>query len=423
VSARAGLARVELSTAAGGAALMGYADRDGPALAVHDPLYARALVLESNGRRIALCSVDVCAVNEDVVAAARTRIADATPIRGGDVFVCATHTHSGPLDDDPGCWPAGLDERIADAVTQASARLVTARVGAGWGQLHGHTLNRRRLEDPVDPAVLVVRVDDGEGRPLGIGYGFACHPVVLGPDSRVVSADWPGTAGRILEQELGPETMALFVQGACADVNPLTDGLRRGLADGRTVRGQLEGLAYYGRAGRELGELDVGDRRGGTFAEAEQLGRAVAEEVLRVHRGVACADVRRVWTRSIAVEPTGAPAYELGPLGGHGVPRAPADAPLEVMLAGVDGPGVVLLGQPGEVFAETGFELRRLLREVGARHPFVVGYANGWRAYLAPSSAYPDGGYEVDWARAMRLPEHLQDDIRARALAAVRAAT
>jgi hypothetical protein len=72
---------------------------------------------------------------------------------------------------------------------------------------------------------------------------------------------------------------------------------------------------------------------------------------------------------------------------------------------------VVLAGQPGEVFSETGAALRRALREAGVRHPFVVGYANGWRAYLAPASAYADGGYEVEWAQAMGLPQDLQDEI------------
>jgi hypothetical protein len=65
------------------------------------------------------------------------------------------------------------------------------------------------------------------------------------------------------------------------------------------------------------------------------------------------------------------------------------------------------------VFAQTGVDLRRRLRMAGVRHPFVVGYANGWRAYLPPADAFAEGGYEVDWARAMRHPERLQDDVRA----------
>jgi neutral ceramidase len=379
---RAGLGKVEISTSAIGAELMGYADRDGGAVAVHDPLFVRALVLECGGERVALCSVDLCAVNEDVVAAARARIARQS---GAGAFIAATHTHSAPHDDDAACWPHGLDAPIAAAVAQACERLTPARVGAGWGSLAGHTVNRRRPEDPVDPAVLVVRVDDTAGAPLGLYYGFACHPVVLGADNRKVSADWPGQAARILERELGAVTV--LGQGACADVNPLTDRI----AAGRSVY----------------------DRSGGTFAQAEDLGRAVADEVIRVHRGIATGDVTGVWTRRIAVAGDRDATRDDGPLGGHGVPRAGPDEPLDVMLVGIDGPDVLLLGQPGEVFAETGVALRRELRTAGVRHPFVVGYANGWRAYLPPRCAYSEGGYEVDWAVAMRHPETLQDDIRA----------
>jgi hypothetical protein len=414
---RAGLGKVELSTSVIGAELMGYANRVGGAVSVHDPLYARALVIECAGQRVALCSLDLCAVNEDIVAAARQRVERESGIAAANVFVSATHTHSAPHDDDARCWPGGLDAQIAAAVAQACGRLAPARVGAGWGLLHGHALNRRRLEDPVDPAVFVMRIDDAGGAPLGVYYGFACHPVVLGPDNLEVSGDWPGTTGRILEEDLGPGVVAVFAQGACADVNPFTEGVRQQFAEGRTVRVQLEELSYYGGHAQDHGEFDVGDRLGGTFAEAEHLGRAVADEVLRVHRGVATREVTRVWTRQVVVPRIGeaalAGARGVAPLGGHGVPRAALDAPVEVMMLGIDGPDVVLLGQPGEVFSETGVDLRRRLREAGVRHPFVVGYANGWRAYLAPSCAYPEGGYEVDWAVAMHHPETLQDDIRA----------
>jgi hypothetical protein len=265
---RAGFGKVEISPSAIGAELMGYANRDGAATSVHDPLHVRALAIECGDRRVALCSVDLCAVNEDVVAAARARVERERGVPAEHVLVSATHTHSAPHDDDAACWPDGLDARIAAAVAQACDALTPARIGA-------------------------------------------------------------------------------------------------------------------------------------------------AEEVLRVHRGVATGEVDGVWARRIAVAAAPSGEHDPGPLGGHGAPRAAPDEPVDVMLVGIDGPDVVLLGQPGEVFGETGVDLRRRLREAGVRHPFVLGYANGWRAYLAPRSAYRDGGYEVEWARAMRLPETLQDDIRA----------
>jgi hypothetical protein len=421
---RAGFGKIEISTSVIGAELMGYANRVGGALSVNDRLFARTLVLESGTDLAAICSLDLCAVNEDVVAVTRARVAREVGVPPESVFVSATHTHSGPSDDDERCWPDGLDAKVAESVRQACEGLRPVRVGAGWGMLHGHALNRRRLEDPIDPAVFVIRIDEIDGTPLGVYYGFACHPVVLGPDSRAVSADWPGSASRIIEAHLGTEAVAVFGQGACADVNPLTEGMRRRFAQAAGVLVQVEGISYYGGADAPADDFDTGDRSGGSVGEAEQLGRAVAKEALQVHRGIATEDVGGIWTRQIEVTQPAEPAPEghrdSGPLGGRGVPRAERGRPLEVMMVGIDGPGIVLVGQPGEVFAETGVALRRGLRASGVRHPFVVGYANGWRAYLPPREAYPDGGYEVDWARTMNVSETLQDDIRSLVLETVK---
>lgn len=416
---RAGFGKVELSTAIEGAPMDGYANREGGVLGVHDPLHVRALVLEHGEDRVALCALDLCGVQEDVVAAARRRIADARLVAPECVFVAATHTHSGPADD-AACWPNGLGTVVVAAVEQACERLQPARLGVSWGFLQGHALNRRRLEDPIDPSVLTVRVDGADGTPHGLCYGHACHPVVLGPDNRQASADWPGVSSRVLEDALGEGAVALFLQGACADVNPLTDGVRERIATAARVVGEIEGVAYPGADPHGSRTFEVGDRTGGTFAEAERLGRAVADEVLRIHRGIAPGEATGVWARQIEVPhpaPGGPPPAS--PLGDHFLPRAPMDYPVEAMLVGVDGPGVVLVGQPGEVFARTGVGLRRELRRVGVQDPFVVGYANGWRGYLAPADAFADGGYEVDWARALGHAETLQDEIRAVVLDAI----
>jgi neutral ceramidase len=418
---RAGFGKVEISERAVGAPMIGYC-REGGALSIHDPLYVRALVLEQGGRQVAVCSLDLCGIGADVVAAARERTAREHGLAADDVFVACTHTHSGPRDDDDRVFPDGLAALITRAIGEAQARLREARVGAGWGFLHGHALNRRRFEDPVDPAVFVVRVDDEAGAPLGVLHGFACHPVVLGPDSYDISADWPGVTCDSIETALGGDAVAVFAQGACADVNPLTDEVRARLAAADSVICEVEHITYYGRGEDGRGEdvYEIGDRTGGTFAEAQRLGQAVAQEALRVHSGIAPVDATGVWARRLVL-PHPQPQGKLptSPLGEHFLPRTPAGEPLEVMLLGIDGPGIVLVGQPGEVFVATGVGLRRALRAAGFPHPWVVGYANDWRAYLAPPEAYPDGGYEVDWARAAGHPQTLQDEIRAAVLEAV----
>jgi neutral ceramidase len=411
---RAGFAKVEISTSAVGAELMGYGNRHVGAVAVRDPLYTRALVVECGDQLVALCSVDLCAIDEDLVGASRERIASECGIAAGNVLVSATHTHSGPHDDDPACWPDGLEARIAAAVADACERLTPAMLGVGWGTLPGHGVNRRRLEDPVDPALLVVRIDDTAGRPLGMLFGFGCHPVVLGPDNLEVSGDWPGHAAALLEEHLGPDAIAVFVQGSSGDVNPLTEGVRERVAVGEQITTEVPGTSYYGGGEAEEVAYEIGDRRGGSFAEMRRMGEEVAAEALRAWRGIAPEAVDSVWTRQLMLADG---TVSADPPGGHRRPRVAPDQPMEVMLVGVE--GLVLVGLPGEAFACTGVALRRALRLAGARHPFVVTHANGRRGYLPPADAFPEGGYEVDWARAMGHPETLQDDIRALVLGAL----
>ena len=332
---RAGFGKVELSASIEGAPMRGYANRDGGVRGVHDPLYARALVLEHGDRRVALCALDLCGAQEDVVAAARARVADVAP---ADLFVAASHTHSGPADD-AGCWPDGLEGRIAAAVAHACTRLRPAALGAGWGALQGHALNRRRLEDPVDPAVLAIRLDADDGAPLGVVFGYACHPVVLGPDNRQASADWPGVSARVLEERLGPDAVAVFLPGACADVNPLTEGVRDGIAGAARVVGQLEDVAYPA-AIRTPGRRST-SATGSAGRSRRRSGWAVPSRT----RCCGCTAARRP-PRSTGCGPSGSrfrirprTARAAFPLGDHFLPRAPVDAPLEVMLVGIDGPG------------------------------------------------------------------------------------
>jgi neutral/alkaline ceramidase-like enzyme len=420
---RAGFAKLDISARTGGARLVGYPQRSQRATARHDPLCARAMVLEDADRVAAICSVELCYVGEDVVREARDRIAETVGIPEDAVLVCATHTHSGPHDVDPACWPDGLAAQICAAVAGARDRVAPARIGAGWGMVHGHSLNRRRLEDPIDPAILVMRVDDLDGRLLGVVYSFACHPAVLGPDNALVCGDWPGFASRALE---GPGVVAVFLQGACADVNPLTAGVRAMLGAGRAIAANAPGAHYYGPASSGTADARIGDRTGGTFAEADRLGAAVADEAARVCAAISTRPVAGMWTRSIAVpglRDPGRPADSAPPPFGRGLPapRSSRAEPFEIMLFGLDGPGVLLVGQPGEAFARTGVGLRRELRGLGLEHACVVGYANGWRGYLPAAEVFGEGGYEVEWARGLGVPPGLQDTIRRAVVDAVAA--
>src|SRR5262245_1989365 len=177
---QAGVARVDI-TPPTGFAMWGYAARkDQPSLGVRDPLRARALVLAAGDKRIALVSLDLGrAPARASTAAIRTRVKTA----GIDhVFLVASHTHHGPVlevDD----WPTAknsyvrqLEQKLGDVILDAAKNLKPARLGVASKQV---TLNRnrhsKREDRPVDRELLVLRVEDGDGKAIAHAVNFAAH--------------------------------------------------------------------------------------------------------------------------------------------------------------------------------------------------------------------------------------------------------
>ncbi len=410
---RAGFGRADVTPKLG-CRLVGYANRPSGATGVHDRLSARALVLEDQGGRWAIISCEFCYLNADTVADIREAIEGRVGIPPTNVFVATTHTHSGPHDRDADNWDRPLAELVADAVEQACDALQPARIGSGYGMLYGYSVNRRWLDRPVDPGVAVIRVDDAEGRPLGLVTNFGCHAVVLGYDNLMISADWPGYACAKLEEELGEGTTCLFLQGGSGDINPLVSGVRRRLRSGHTVVAIGEVSSYYGSA--DDPELwNIGDRGGGTFEEVAELGEAFAEEALHVARGIRTdVPATPLWSEQVIVDAAAGPdepRLEPEGLALALVTERPlisneGTIPAEIMLLGVG--DALLVGEPGEVFSQTAVNLRTRLRLYGYATPMLVGYANGWLVYLPEPEAFDEGGYEPGWAMRLGLSRHFQ---------------
>ena len=155
-----------------GCRLVGYGNRPDGATAVHDPLHARALVMADEGGRWAMISIEFCYVNADTVAEIRQTIQRRVDIPPENIFIATTHTHAGPDDRNPDNWDRPFAEIVADAVEVAGQALQPAQIGSGYGFLYGYSINRRWLDRPVDPAIAVVRIDDADGQPLGLGDEF-----------------------------------------------------------------------------------------------------------------------------------------------------------------------------------------------------------------------------------------------------------
>ena len=339
---RAGASKVDITPPVG-TTMDGYSDRPEPSTGIHDRLYCRALVLKTGQTKVALVSVDLCWLNRTVVLDVRKK---ATASGVDEVFLAATHTHSGPAVADFIVRPTtlgtdyilSLPGLIAGAIEAASHRDRPATIETSIGEAN-LSINRRLRSLPVDPTVTSLNFRDNQGKPVAGVLNYSCHPTVLGPSNRQVSADYPGKVAELVEAENGEGYVSLFLNGACGDVNPATcDGYR---CDGSYDDVSRMAKRLMGAAKRAQGSKSPQGK--GIFSGATRIG-------------------------------------PLPPWG------------LSFELTAMDLDGVALLGVPGEVFASTGAYLRRALPS----HLLVVsGFTNGYAGYFPTQDAFERKDYET----------------------------
>jgi hypothetical protein len=382
---RAGAAVVDVTPVVGGA-MSGFVARSSPSTGVHDPITVRALCVDDT----ALLTVDVVGLHEDFCAA----VARGTSLPAANVRVHATHTHGGPasmpgrLGDaaDP-AWLRSLEEACIGAVDEALSSRRPAHLLSGYGAEVDVALNRRRPDGPVDRSLPVAQLVGLDGLPIAVLASYACHPVVLGADNTLLTADYPGVARRVIEQRF-PGAIALFLTGCAGDANT-------------------------GHAASASVTLQAGANR--TFAAAEAAGTTIAEAVIAARLescdGPVTAAVGHTELTIAPDEQLGdAPRWQELASGPDTDPaqRAllrcwtawaarPATSPQSTWSARVgmlNWGGVRIVTLPGEPFAQTGQAIRAALPS-GAGAVFVAGYTDGCPGYLAPTCEYELGGYEI----------------------------
>jgi neutral ceramidase len=207
----------------------------------HEHLYVRAIVLENRSARAVLIGADQAGLPETVWTTASKQIAKEVDCPVPNIIMSATHTHSGwgpggpgpgMFHPDPNAPPPPIVGQILDAVRQAKTKLEPARMGFGTGFSY---LNVNR--DVVDPGsrlwtqgpnlngssdktVAVIKFETPEGQPIAAYIDYAMHPV-NGYLAGFTSADFAGATSRYVEQAYGDKMVAVFVQGASGDQNPL----------------------------------------------------------------------------------------------------------------------------------------------------------------------------------------------------------
>jgi neutral ceramidase len=194
---------------------------------VHDPLFARVLLLRTKDTSLALITSDLHRIYSPALAIRIRR-----EFKIDHTILSASHSFSAPsLDEEMTDWARATQAKIFQAVHKANQGLFSAEISWGRGALIGaHNIRiagrdgtvRERwsapeeVTAPIDPSVTVIRIDDESGVLKAVLVHYSCEPAIAGPDQREISADYPGAAARYVERELGVNVICLFALGAAA---------------------------------------------------------------------------------------------------------------------------------------------------------------------------------------------------------------
>jgi hypothetical protein len=414
---RAGAASADITPPVG-VMLDGYGGRFSPSEGVHDPLMARALVLDyTDGGAFAIVVLDLLGIHPWMAAELRRRANETLGIPADAIVLSATHDHAAPVGLRSGMF-SRLDEELADKTVAKCLDALTAAWKArrpttlklGSVQVPNVAMNRRDPGGPVDETMRVLLLDSEDG-PVASLMSFQCHATVLNGANLQMSADFPGAACRIVEA--ATSAPAVYLQGACGNINPVW--VRQDFASVERAGQQVAGAALSAIASlRALGEgLRVHNIRWDEFPETPVAGR-ITEPRLRAARREIDLPLREFesdeeYTARIDAAKAQAEAnpaasaarreamaqlsrYEGERWAGAWSRRSGESGARHTEVQAMSlGEGLALVSWPGEFFVETAAAIRD---ELPGEELLVAGYANDYVGYVVPEAAFAEGGYE-----------------------------
>jgi hypothetical protein len=232
---------------------------------VHDPIMARACVLDDGTAKIALVSVDLVGLFHEQVTAARKRLPGFAHI-----VISSTHNHEGP--DTLGIWgpgpfKSGIDpaylKKVEDGIVAAveaadkARRTVSAEIGTAKAPELLHDGREPIVKhDELVAIQFKLRAKSSPASPVGIIVQWNCHPETLGGKNTEVSADFVGATVAHLKKKYN--CPVLYLTGT---VGGLMTSLHVEVKDknGKALEdGTFEKTERYGELIGELAEKALG---------------------------------------------------------------------------------------------------------------------------------------------------------------------
>jgi len=254
----AGAAEIEITPALG-TQIAGDIGRKRPARVVLEPLYAKALVLESGGVKLCFLSLDLLAATKDQSAIIRSEAERLYNIPKENITVHTVQNHSAPalghfmVSESNTLLPEGEEwrflrggddnfhkfcvKKVLDVIGEADGKKQPVRMGLAREIDGRFAFNRRGvmrdgrrigevrkcdpeilyLEGPVDPEVGVALFVNDALENIAVLLHHTSHPC-SGYAHNYISSDWPGAWCDNMREVLGKNCVPLVVNGCCGNI-------------------------------------------------------------------------------------------------------------------------------------------------------------------------------------------------------------
>ncbi|MFK7695138.1 neutral/alkaline non-lysosomal ceramidase N-terminal domain-containing protein [Paenibacillus sp. HJGM_3] len=382
--------------------MAGFGDRTHESEGIHDPIFAKAVLLQAN-KTLLILTLDLSGGDRSFIVGIKTILEETFGLKHDEVLINFSHTHHAVAargethgERDP-MYRSAIDYRfirdtIVRLVTECCSNLEEGQLLLGRGtSIFG--VSRRKLTDkgvlwkptyntPIDHDLFVFQLLNAAGERKGIIYSYGCHPTSMSSDNYLISNDFPGRTNSYLE-ETYPGTMAVFLQGCAGEIKPL--------------------------------KCSVGDDFiSCTFEQMEEAGVDLAKDIVRVLEKQPFTPVQGVFKSilveaSLFMEHTPIEFFEAivnNPQIGE-VRRRGAQRKIKLFQEGLakDRTSIYiciwhldedtrLIAMEGEISTEYSMLLKQLFP--GGK-TIVLGYSNGVTFYVPTRKMIGEGGYEVDY--------------------------
>jgi hypothetical protein len=224
---------------------------------IHDPLFARAVVLRGGAHKVALVSVDSIGLPRPAIERARAELSGFTY-----VLVASTHSHASP--DVVGIWGPSqgvsgvnpqylrqVEQGIVQSVRKADAAAAPAVAEYATAEDES-LLGDFRLPKVYDGVMRLLRIRRAsDGSPLGIIVQWNSHGVEPRANHKV-TRDFMGVVVDTLEKR--HHCPAMYFQGAIGGLMGTPDAKFTTTADGKPIENAFQMIQVAGDAVADLAD-------------------------------------------------------------------------------------------------------------------------------------------------------------------------